>query len=263
MKQYFKSILKSVILSAAVLFTSCEEELTIFKGPYHVRFSSASSSVNENATTATTVKLHFAGPAPKEAISIEYSVSGGTAGTDFTLTGGSALTIPAGEFFTSFTVAPINNLIASGNKVITFEITSVSGGNTAGLGLVGKKFAYTIVDDDCAFDRSEFVGTYDVLEPGYGTYEVSSAEDPDDANAIIIDNFWDFGGVVRYVFDPNTNQVTLPTQDVTMGETVYVVEGSAAGTYEACTGKFVVPYFVKAKATGSILDDNIHTFTKQ
>lgn len=263
MKQYFKSILKSVILLAAVLFTSCEEELTIFKGPYHVRFSSTGSSVNENATAATTVKLHFAGPVPKEAINIEYSVSGGTAGTDFTLTGGSTLTIPAGEFFTSFTVTPINNLTATGNKVVTFEITSVSGGNTAGLGLVGKKFTYTIVDDDCPFETENFTGAYSCDEPGYAVYDVV-LEAGDEPNTIVVTNFWDYSNASIVVeFDPNSNVITVPDQPIGLTSSGSPLHAVGSGTYTACNGNFKYDYTVYRKSDGAVFDENTHTYTRK
>lgn len=263
MKNILYKITSIAILVLATIVVGCDEELTIFEGPYHARFSGTSVSVNESASTENTIRIHFAGPKPTEPITVEFSVTGGVAGTDFNLIGSNSLTIPAGDFFASFKVSPINNNVASGNRVITFEITSVSNGISAGLGLVGKKYTYTIVDDDCPFVVSNFTGTLSAIEPGYGTYDVASAEDPSNPNAIIIDNFWDFGGVVKYVFDPASNKVDLPTQDVVMGGTTYVVSSGGQGTYEACNSKFVVPYKVNRKSDNALFDDNTHTFTKK
>jgi hypothetical protein len=265
MKNILYRISSIAILVLATIVVGCDEELTVFEGPYHARFSGTSASVNESATTETTIQVHFAGPKPTEAITIEFSVTGGAAGTDFNLIGSNSLTIPAGEYFASFKVSPINDDVASGNKVITFEITSVSNGISAGLGLVGKKYNYTIVDDDCPFKVSNFTGTLVAVEPGYSgsPYDVSSAEDPTNPNAIIIDNFWDYGGEVKYIFDPASNKVDLPTQDVVMGGDTYVVSSGGQGLYEACNNKFVVPYKVTLKANGSVQDENTHTFTKK
>lgn len=260
-----KTIISKIIaiLFLATSMVGCEEQLTVFEGPYHARFTGTSASIKESSTVPATIKIHYAGPKPKESIKVDFSVSGGAAGVDFNLVGGTSATIPSGDFFTSFQVTPIDNLVAGGDKVITFEITTVSGGISAGLGLIGKKFALTISDDDCPFKREYFTGTLTCVEPGYSgsPYEVTSTADPSNANAIIIDNFWDYGGVVKYVFDPATNKVTLPTQNVVMGGDTYVVSSAGQATYEACSKKFVVPY--RVSFNGDIYDENTHTFTKK
>lgn len=149
-----------VLFSACLLLIAfaCEEELTTFEGPYHVRFTAATTSIDENASGSSEIKLHFAGPTTNQALEIQISVSGGAVDEDFTFVeGGTSLSIPSGEFFTSFKVAPIDNENFTGNRVITFTIESVTGAD-AGFGLVGKTFNWTIVDDDCAVPSLE--GTY-------------------------------------------------------------------------------------------------------
>jgi hypothetical protein len=116
----------------------------------------------------------------------------------------------------------------------------------------------------CPFNRANFLGVYNVTEPGYGTYEVNStAPTGTPANAIVIDNFWDFGGVVRYEFTTTSTAVTLPTQDVVMGGTTYVVAQNGSATYDACTYGFVVPYTVRRKSDNALFDSNVHTFVKK
>ncbi len=258
-----KTIISKIIaiLFLATSMMGCEEQLTVFEGPYHARFTGTAASIKESSTTPATIKIHYAGPKPTESIKVDFSVSGGTAGVDFNLVGGTSVTIPSGNFFTSFQVTPIDNLVAGGDKVLTFEITNVSGGISAGLGLVGRKFDLTITDDDCPFKREYFTGILSCVEPGYGTYDVGSTIDPSNANAIIIDNFWNSGGVVKYIFDPATNKVDLPTQNVVMGGDTYVVSSNGQATYEACSKKFVVPY--RVSLDGDIQDENTHTFSKK
>lgn len=141
---------------------ACEEKLTTFEGPYHVRFTSTSSAIDENATTPASNSVHFAGPTPTEAISIQLSVSGGQEGVDFEfIEGGTSLTIQPGEFFADLKISPIDNDEADGDKKIVFTIESASGGFGAGFGLVGKTFTYSIADDDCATPSLE--GTYLVV----------------------------------------------------------------------------------------------------
>ncbi|GIV36831.1 MAG: hypothetical protein KatS3mg032_1210 [Cyclobacteriaceae bacterium] len=262
MKRLFNSFIP-VFLLAGIFLSGCEEQLTIFEGPYHVRFSGTSASVSEDATTVTTVQVHFAGPSPAEDIQVEFSVTGGVAGTDFEFVGssGTTVTIPAGEFFATFSVRPVDNLVADGNKTIVFEITSVSGGLSAGLGLVGKKFTYTIVDNDCPFEVANFTGTYDCDEPGYGVYEVT-LEAGAEPNTVLINNFWDAGATIYVVFDPDSNTLEVPDQPTGLdfGGPLHVM---GSGTYAACDGNFSYNYVVYRPSDGTVFDDNTHTYTKR
>ena len=150
MKNLLYRISSIAILVLATLVVGCDEELTIFEGPYHVRFDAASATIDENNPAGGTVKLHFAGAKPTSAIDVTLKVEGAVEGVDFKfLSGGTSLTIPAGDFFASFKVAGIDNDENDGNKTVKFTIESVSGGFDAGLGLVGKVFTLTIKDDDC------------------------------------------------------------------------------------------------------------------
>lgn len=155
----FKNKFRAFITVGLLLTAfACEEQLTTFEGPYHVRFTSTAASIDENTDNSSEIKLHFVGPAADNAIEIQLTVSGGTVGQDFAFVeGGTSLTIPSGQFFTSFKVAPIDNENFTGNRVLTFTIESVTGAD-AGFGLVGKTFSWTIVDDDCAVPSLE--GTY-------------------------------------------------------------------------------------------------------
>lgn len=115
----------------------------------------------------------------------------------------------------------------------------------------------------CPFLRSSFVGAYNALEPGYGTYSVTMSADPSNANGVINSNFWDAGAVINYVFDPVAAKVTIPLQPFSYGGTNYTVQsGAAASSYDACIGKFIVPYVVKLASSGTTVDTNTHTFTK-
>lgn len=159
MKKIISRIASVAILFFATFMVACEEELTVFEGPYHVRFTTTSSTIDENKEEGGEIKLHFAGTKPSTAIDVKLKVEGGTEGVDFIfLTGGTSLSIPSGNFFTSFQVAAVDNDENDGNKTITFTIESVSGGFEAGLGLVGEKYTLTIKDDDCPTPSLE--GTY-------------------------------------------------------------------------------------------------------
>ncbi|MDH5598205.1 MAG: hypothetical protein OEY34_03720, partial [Cyclobacteriaceae bacterium] len=115
---------------------------------------------------------------------------------------------------------------------------------------------------ECPFDINTFVGNYSCVEPGYGTYGVVSTDySATVPNSIVVDNFWDWGGTPYYTFDPNSDVVTLPKQTISMGGQDWIVEGS--GTYDKCSGDFVVDYTVNQASTGDQWDSNTHTYTKQ
>lgn len=144
-----------------IIAFSCGDEYTTFQGPFYVRFSTTTTLVDENASAGRVIRLHYAGKKSTEDIEIQLSVTGGTAGVDFTYeSGGPTLVIPAGEFFTELSVKPINNDINDGDQAVKFTVESVSGGFDAGFGLVGKTFTYTIKDDDCA--TPSLAGKYSV-----------------------------------------------------------------------------------------------------
>jgi hypothetical protein len=201
------------MVGMASFLVSCKEELTVFEGPYHVRFTTTSASIDENVAAGRQIGLHFAGAEPDEAINVTLSVTGGVEGADFVfVSGGTSLTIPAGEFFTSLTVAAVDNDENDGDKVLTFTIESVSGGYDAGLGLVGKKFTLTIVDDDCATPSLE--GTYSVVNR-----DASPAACGNPAN----------DGVLTY-------EATITLVSEVDGVRTYAISDVTGGMYPLCYG---------------------------
>lgn len=120
-----------------------------------------------------------------------------------------------------------------------------------------------------ALNIDNFVGTYDVDEPGYMHYDVHATKV--NGNTIQIDNFWDSGWPLDYTFDEYGNVEIVETTFPMSSTVTYVVSGS--GTYDAETSGFVVDYVVKKnvytlKYTGNTVvtttaDDNTHTFVKK
>ncbi|NOS94322.1 MAG: hypothetical protein HOP30_20605 [Cyclobacteriaceae bacterium] len=112
----------------------------------------------------------------------------------------------------------------------------------------------------CPFLRASFLGAYKCLEPSYGTYDVNISADAVDPFTVINSNFWDAGASIKYVFTAN-GSVSIPLQTFTAGAT-YTVQSQTGTSYDACIGKFIVPYIVKNATTGATVDINTHTFTK-
>lgn len=265
------------VLFTALLFTSCEEDLIVYNGENYVIFEGTSASISESAAARTITVLRSNAD---DALSAEIGVNSYFANSTSTSADASfslsstSISFAAGEFSTTFTITPVDDIDASGAKIVelTFNSLSQSGVSAGfpGASAFNGTFTVTLVDDDCPFDITAFAATFNANEPGYGDYDVTFTQV--DANTIVANNFWDFGGVVNYDFNTNssTPEVTLPAQDVVMGGTTYRVIGTntdngtgADGTYESCTGNFTVNYRVY-DATGTVLqDDNTHTFTKK
>lgn len=211
------------------------------------------------------IRVNLVGPQRGTPINVTFAIdaaSTAVAGTHYALITTGSVTIPANSSFGFIYFEIIDDNILPGEVwKLKFSITGNDGNAT-----VSSKYGVFTrsIRTLCAFNRANFIGTYSTLEPGYGTYDNTSIADPTNANTIIINNFWDAQGSVKYILDPASNKVTLPTQDVVMNDGVtYVVSAGAQGTYDACTYSFVVPYKVNRKSDGALFDSNTHTFTKK
>lgn len=251
-------ILTAFVL-VVVVAVACEEKQTIFDGPYYVRFTNTSASIAENATSNSTIRLHAASPKRGSEIEVKLSVQGGTEGVDFDFVqGGTTLTIPAGEYFTQFVIAPIDNDINDGAKTIRFTIESVSGGLDAGFGLVGKTFTYSITDDDCATPSLEgkyLVYNRDATPAGCGnpandgdlTYEATITLISEDGDERVYEISDITGGLYALCYGDgeNTGQIRTSRLDIILEAQPDVVYGGDEfnGTGEiSCNGNFVLTW---------------------
>lgn len=226
--------------------------------------SKSYNRVTDGNNIKDSIRVNLVGPQRGSATNVTFTVdatSTAVAGTHYNLITSGTVTIPANASYGFIYFEVIDDNIAPGEIwKLKFNLT---GGD--GVTISSKYGVFTrSIRTLCAFNRANFVGTYDTNEPGYGNYDNVSSADVGDPNAIIVNNFWDFGGTVKYVFNPTTNAVTIPTQDVVMGGVTYVVAaGATPGTYDACTYSFVVPYTVRLKSTNALQDTNTHTYTKK
>jgi hypothetical protein len=236
----------------ATCLTACKDDDV--KGPSKASFFGGAFSAKESDGKIT---LGIQLDQPTKSDVVINLTTGGTAttGVDYTLSEATT-TIKAGESNGSFSLTIILDCLAEGDETIEVSMSSASGISASGT------YVVTILASN-AYVQKNFLGSYSANEPGYGDYDVNFSADAD-PNSIIVNNFWDFSGKVKYTFDPLTNKVTIPTQDVVMGGTTYVVSaGATQGTYVACTGTFTAPYVVKLKSSGAVQDANTHTFTKK
>jgi hypothetical protein len=226
--------------------------------------SKSYNRVTNGINVRDSIRVNLVGPQRGTAITVNFAIdatSTAVAGTHYNLITTNSVTIPANSSFGFIYFDVIDDNILPGEIwKLKFNLTGNDGNAT-----ISEKYGVFTrsIRTLCPFSRANFVGTYNTNEPGYGTYDNVSSADPTDANGIIINNFWDFGGSVKYVLDPASNKVTLPTQDVVMGGVTYVVSAGTQGTYDVCSYSFVVPYKVNRKSDGALFDDNTHTFTKK
>lgn len=165
------------LLVTILAVTGCETEPILFKGEYHVRFSSDSDFRKESSTAIVPIEIHLVGPAHEEDISISYTISGNAReGIDYTIEDERGkITIPAGEYFGYINVQLINNAnnILRSQEII-FTLKNASGDLAIGQGesAMGKTFTFTILDD-CILG-----GTY-TAEQGNTTIEGVAITSPD------------------------------------------------------------------------------------
>lgn len=167
------------------------------------------------------------------------------------------INIAAGQYVNSVKIVPIiNNL--DGNYVLNLAITNSNVKDNV-------KFNQTFtlnLSRFCPLDLSGWVGTFNCNEPGYGDYQVNFVKGTD-PNTLVIDNFWDYGGVVTYTLNdaagPDDATVEIKEQTVTMGGTDFIVLGT--GTYEQCSRTMIVHYQVLRPSDRATYDDNTHTYT--
>lgn len=219
------------------------------------------------------IKVNLVGAHQAEDVVVNFEIapgadeSGTTAvlGVHYRLVSNGQITIPAGKSY-AYIHYEVNDDVISDDPsefvAIRINLTATSKGRLS----ENYKTHRVVLGAVCPFNINQFVGTYETDEPGYGTYTNVSTLGAN-PNTIVIDNFWDVGASITYVFNPSTGQVTIPGQTFAVGTTTYNVTGNGTGSsFDTCTGEFVVPYVVRVGATigsGSVIDNNVHTFRKQ
>ncbi|HRJ29977.1 MAG TPA: hypothetical protein PLV21_18160 [Cyclobacteriaceae bacterium] len=226
--------------------------------------SKSYNRLNDGIAKKDSIRINLVGRQRSTPITVNFAINAAStavAGVHYNMvTAGTSVTIPANSSFGYIRFDVLADNINPGEVWnLRFDLTGVDAVDVK-ISENFKTFTRQL-RTLCPFSRANFLGNYTCNEPGYGNYTVVSTPGPD-ANSITITNFWDFGGVVNYTFNPASNAVTLPTQNVVMGGVTYVVSQNGTATYDACTYSFVVPYRV-ATTGGVTQDTNTHTFTKQ
>jgi hypothetical protein len=212
------------------------------------------------------IRVNLVGPQRASDTNVSFAIdptSTAVAGTHYSLISTGSIVIPAKKSFgfIYFNVRP-QNINAGEIWKMKVNLTTADVPVNANYATFTRSIRIT-----CSYLRSSFVGAYKCLEPGYGTYDVTMTADATDPNTVINSNFWDAGGVsIKYVFNA-AGTISIPLQTFTSnigaGPESLTVQSQSTGTsFDACTGRFVVPYIVKRVSSGATIDSNTHTFTK-
>ena len=185
-----------------LLLFSCKDNTDIiFEGPYHVRFTEATSQVienysdpfNSNYNDPISVEIHLASPSLNNTTIVNYEVAGtAVENEDYLLLNNNQkrVLIPVGENFGTIQFVPINNRENAGDKTIKFIITDVNNDLQIGLGVNGvngKTHTVTIKDDDCLVNLKLFEGTWEFDQNnGEFTYDVNIKPDYNLNNRIVM-----------------------------------------------------------------------------
>lgn len=226
--------------------------------------SKSYNRVTDGKRIRDSIQVNLVGPQKTTPINVTFSIdpaSTAVAGTHYAMITTNSVVIPANSSYGFIYFEVIDDHILPGEIwKLKFSLT----GNDANATVSSKYGVFArSIRTLCSFNRANFLGTYTMNERGYGTYDNVVVADSASENSIIINNFWDFGGSVKYVLDTASNKVSLQTQDVVMGGVTYVVSGGDQGTYDACSYSLVVPYKVTRKSDGVLFDNNTHTFAKK
>jgi hypothetical protein len=152
MRKYtFKLVLA---LFAVASFFACEPEKKLLEEEnFHVRFSNEKVALKEENVGKYTYSVDLVAPHQSSGIDVTYKVSGtAEEGVDYKLLSPTSVTIAANSSSAPVEIEVLDDLNSDGTKNIVFEIESVSGGFSAGLGLIGKTFEVELVDNDCPLD---------------------------------------------------------------------------------------------------------------
>ncbi len=167
-----------IILSVLAAFLwSCDEteDPAVFEGPDFVAYDGTTATLQlaENAGSAISIIVNMSeAQATDTSITLDVANVNVTEGVNYTLDGvtNSTITIPAGEYSTSFSVTPIDDTFFNGDtngdpldRRLVFTLSSNSA-NLVNGHADDETRTVLFVDDDCPIVISDFVGTYTVAE---------------------------------------------------------------------------------------------------
>lgn len=162
--------------------------------------------------------------------------------------------VPANKNFAKLPIEILDdNLVL--DKVYVFNVKIVSADVPVSDYYFNVDFSFKLL---CPFNILNFSGDYRCIEPGYNGSPYDVTVQNVNSTTIRVLNFWDSGLTVNYRINVAEKTITIPEQP--LGTTRIVVSPSP-GTYDPCTGTFIVKYIITT-TTGVEIESNTHTFIK-
>ena len=249
------------------IFTSCEEEITVYEGPtpFVQIENDAATSIGELGGEET-ITLSLVAYSDSR-LTVDFTVEADDT-SRFTISPSSgSVTFGEGEYEKTIVVSSIDNSVADGNSTLTVTISGASAG-TAAEGTFKISKTITIVDDDCPVlidETTNWEAQYDWTSSTRGLIpsEVVQLQKLAD-NVYYCPTTWGFNGVSfitnnpaydgRFAFDviielnpaDNTIQVT--------GNGTWGLGGT--GYYDPCANQFVVPVLDDQLFSGGGIDSS-------
>lgn len=218
----------------ALLLAACDQSELTFEGPNQVRFTETDGLEVENfhaggaanLNEPINVSVHLLSGLQSSDVIITYSLSGtAEEGVDYTILSDDnrQLIVPAGESFASIDFKLINNNIQDGDRQIVFQIESVDNNFSISSGpnsVIGRRYIFTITDDDCLQNLKLFEGRWDAVEEAsagsqQNEYELVITPDFENNNRLMIRGFGGIeeqGGTVFAYLDLCKNEFLVPEQ---------------------------------------------------
>lgn len=220
-----------------------------------IRTTGLPASVGEDSDVTVTIPVYYGGQLTNgSAITVNYTVSGGAYGTDYTIEGGTSengsVSVAAGntgsDAMGTIKIKPVKDFVTESNVRLT--VTLVDASNGVGVGYPLKNsFSFTIADDDCDFTFEDFVGTAaskekyadgSVYPSGTNTYDTEFTVV--EGTTVEIDNFWDSGMVVQLTLNGDTRTVSVVEN--TWSQYGYTWSISGSGTLNTCGSKMSIEF---------------------
>lgn len=185
-----KNLLRIVSIPVLLTLGGCfdEQEFLIPNSLSYVSFETTGAEVLEGgAVTSVSATIIYSGPALASALSIPVSVqdAGGNPaqdGVDYAIDGGlGGISIDAGTFETSITIAVLDNDLSVGTRVLTLALGDISGLNLGQPDLeAASSYSLNIVEDDLtllafsSFEEVDITGVEEVRYTKNGTADIGN-----------------------------------------------------------------------------------------
>jgi hypothetical protein len=261
---------KNLIYIIAILFiiASCKKQDLSYKGGNAFWFEGSTAQILESSSDSLIIKVIYTKNSPAVG-SVSYSVAGGVLGVDYTISSPSTLVFSDSVYVQNIVIKPIDNSIASGQKLLLITLQNAVNGN---LGLPGdssynKIFEVVITDDDCAYTIDDFANiSYTVNETysdgsSYSYNPISVGLSVVGIDTLVVENLGDWGGNDTYLKFNSDYTITVLRTPCNTPYLSFPTYWSGTGTFNPCTKVIVVNYDLVDEDGNSYNLPAINTFT--